>query len=151
MMYRTCRVQIQPRKHVSDNADHTAPTLQHELKISPITNGSALYDLDQNMSCSLQMRIKSCLQDIAQQHELDPTHREYIIEIIQRKSMIWPTREIDYIRRISHLDFVHHLSQRAIRFHSRCCQMPCVQSPLVQIAIVQRISRNDAPRRHAQG
>ena len=31
MLWRICVVQIQPRKHVLDHADYTAPTRQHEL------------------------------------------------------------------------------------------------------------------------
>ena len=31
MLYRICTVQVQPRKHVLDHADYTAPTRQHGL------------------------------------------------------------------------------------------------------------------------
>ena len=46
MLYKTCIVQVQPRKHALDDADHTAPTLQHELVHTDQESLSSLKDLN---------------------------------------------------------------------------------------------------------
>ena len=58
MLCRICAVQIQPRKHVLDHADHTAPTRQHELDHTDHTDYT-------DQECICPERSRSCSRNIS--------------------------------------------------------------------------------------